>query len=126
VDATGKSILVVDDEPAILEALAEILAWEGFTVRTAANGREALDLLTASPADIVLTDVMMPVATGLDLLTAMRSDPRLRHTPVVFMTAGPIPEPRDRTLGVRKPFTLQLLLAALDKALTWWGGPSNP
>jgi CheY-like chemotaxis protein len=113
----GKTILVVDDEPCILEALGEILAWEGFDVRTAADGRAALEQLAAGPVDVVLMDVMMPVMGGVEAVAAMRRDPRLAGIPVVFMSAGLIPDGAVRALAIRKPFTLPLLLSVLQRAL---------
>ncbi|MDA0647246.1 response regulator, partial [Nonomuraea ferruginea] len=78
-------LLVVDDEPALREALQSSLEFEGYKVTTADDGQEALDELAGSPYDAVLLDVMMP---RLDGLTACR---RLRaggnHIPVLMLTA---------------------------------------
>ncbi|MBI4542268.1 MAG: sigma-54-dependent Fis family transcriptional regulator [Gemmatimonadetes bacterium] len=79
------SILVVDDESAILDTVRILLKNEGFDVTTAQGGRAALDALRESPPHVVLTDVRMPGVGGIEILTAARQrDP---DTPVILMTA---------------------------------------
>ena len=112
-----RSILIVDDEFSIVEALAEILTWEGFAVVTAGNGQAALEQLAKAPVDVVLMDVMMPVMGGLEAARAIEADPRTAHIPVVIMTAGPMPEGVDGSLAVRKPFELAALLRVIRHAL---------
>ena len=78
-------ILVVDDNPSMADSLADILEIKGFTVRAAASGKEALEILREGPVDFLLTDVKMPEMNGLDLYRATRKlYPRLI---TVFMTA---------------------------------------
>jgi CheY-like chemotaxis protein len=113
----AKTVLIVDDEVSIVEALAEILAWEGYEVATAANGRQALDELAKALPDVVLMDVMMPVMGGVEAARAIGADPRTAHVPVVMMTAGPLPDGVDGALSVRKPFELAALLRVLRLAL---------
>jgi CheY-like chemotaxis protein len=86
-----KTVLLVDDEHAIIDALSGILEDEGFRVVTAANGRDALVCLeTMSPLpDVALVDVMMPVMDGRELLERLRGDPRWSRIPVVMMSAVP-------------------------------------
>jgi CheY-like chemotaxis protein len=114
---SATSILIVDDELSIVEALSEILSWEGFSVITAANGRSALEELAKNPVDVVLMDVMMPVLGGVEAVQQMKADPRLAAIPVVIMTAGPLPDGIDGSLAVRKPFELPALLRVLRRAL---------
>ncbi len=113
----AKSVLIVDDEVSIVEALSEILSWEGYSVLTAANGSLALEALAKHPVDVVLMDVMMPVMGGLEAARRMSADPRTAHIPVVIMTAGPVPDGVDGSLTVRKPFELPALLRVLRRAL---------
>lgn len=113
----ARTVLIVDDEVSIVEALAEILAWEGFSVVTAANGQLALEQLARVPADVVLIDVMMPVMDGVEAARAIRSNPKTAAIPIVVMTAGPVPEGIDGSLAVRKPFELAALLRVLRRAL---------
>jgi CheY-like chemotaxis protein len=113
----ARSVLIVDDEVSIVEALSEILSWEGYTVHTAGNGSLALEELANHPVDVVVMDVMMPVMGGLEAARRMSADPRTAHIPVVIMTAGPVPDGFDGSLTVRKPFELAALLRVLSRAL---------
>jgi two-component system chemotaxis response regulator CheY len=82
------TILVVDDEGDVREALKLALELEGYRVFTAAHGREALEQLRAGLLPgVVLLDLMMPVMNGPEFLQAMRSDPRFVTLPVVIVTA---------------------------------------
>jgi CheY-like chemotaxis protein len=113
-----KTVLLVDDEHSILDALSGILEDEGFRVVTASNGREALARLGEALPDVTLADVMMPLMDGRELLREMQADARWRHIPVVLMSAVPqsILE-RDAPLTCadffQKPFDLWKLLARL-------------
>jgi CheY-like chemotaxis protein len=115
-----KTVLLVDDEHAILDALSGILEDEGFRVVTASNGREALARLGESLPDVALMDVMMPLMDGRELLREMQADARWRHIPVVLMSAVPqsILE-RDGPLTCadffHKPFDLWKLLDRLKE-----------
>lgn len=114
----AKTVLIVDDEFAIVEALSEILRWEGFTVMSAGNGRVALDVLGKEHVDLVLMDAMMPVMGGVEAATAMKADPRLRSIPVILMTAGPMPSQQSLWVAaLRKPFQLDALDQAVRGAL---------
>ncbi|MGY1638630.1 ATP-binding protein [Geodermatophilus sp. SYSU D00742] len=86
VTAPGGSVLVVDDNADMRAYLTRLLA-PHWTVRTATNGREALDSVAAARPDVVLTDVMMPALDGFGLLRALRADPLTRTVPVVMLTA---------------------------------------
>jgi CheY-like chemotaxis protein len=90
--AGTKSILLVDDEFSIVEALADILQWEGYSVVSAPNGQRALDELKRGPISLVLLDYMMPVMDGLQALEKIRAEPAWRGIPVVMMTAAAIPQ----------------------------------
>ena len=81
------TILLVDDEPDILELLAYNLAKEGFIVHTAANGREGLVLAKQTVPDVILLDVMMPEMDGVEACTEIRNDRTLDHSVVAFLTA---------------------------------------
>jgi EAL domain-containing protein (putative c-di-GMP-specific phosphodiesterase class I) len=80
-------LLLVDDEPALLEVWSEILAHAGWTVETAGDGVAALEILTRSSFDAILTDIDMPGLNGLQLLRAIRT--RDFDVPVVLMTGNP-------------------------------------
>jgi CheY-like chemotaxis protein len=82
------TLLVVDDNEDNRYTLTRRLAREGYTtVVTATNGREALDLLAAHRFDLVLLDVMMPELNGYEVLERIRADDRLRHVPVIMISA---------------------------------------
>lgn len=122
-----KTILVVDDEPTILESMELVLEIEQYTVVTASNGKEALERIAESRPDLVLSDVMMPVMDGLELLRAIKTDPALAGIPVVIMSAGrPDPAmvdpPWDRFLP--KPARLDVLLSVLKDLLEGSSGAS--
>lgn len=113
-----KTVLIVDDEFSIVEALGEILRWEGFSVMSAHNGRLALEVLGRERVDVVLMDAMMPVMGGVEAAAAMKADPRLRDIPIILMTAGPLPTSEVRWVAaLRKPFQLDALDAAVQRAI---------
>jgi signal transduction histidine kinase len=80
-------ILIVDDVTADRNLLGAMLATEGFVLLTAASGQEALEMITRAPPDLVLLDVMMPGMDGAQVTTAIKSDPRTKHIPVIMVTA---------------------------------------
>jgi two-component system response regulator MprA len=121
-------ILVVDDEPAVREALERILRMGGFDVELAPDGREAIRRQAAAPADAVLLDVLMPHVDGLEVCRRMRDSGD--RTPVLMLTARD--EVSDRVAGLEagaddylpKPFALDEMLARLRALLrrSGWSG----
>jgi DNA-binding response OmpR family regulator len=81
------SILVVDDDPVILQLLRVNFELEGFDVLTAPDGESALALAREHTPDVVVTDVMMPRMSGLELLEKLKSDPVTGAIPVLLLTA---------------------------------------
>lgn len=82
------TVVVIDDETMNADALAFMLAAEGLAVRTAADGAAGLSLIGEVRPDVVITDFMMPVMTGLELARALRADPALAHIPLILLTAA--------------------------------------
>jgi DNA-binding response OmpR family regulator/DNA-binding CsgD family transcriptional regulator len=82
-----KTILLVDDTPANLGVLIELLRNSGYQLRVAESGERALVQLRHAPADIVLLDVMMPGIDGLETCRRLKADPAWADLPVIFMTA---------------------------------------
>jgi len=80
-------IVIADDEPEILSLMQEALKMEGYIVRAAPNGEEALTLVHESSPDIVILDLMMPIKDGLTVCKELKSDPAYRHLPVVLLSA---------------------------------------
>ncbi len=110
-------ILLVEDDPYIREFLALMLNEEGFRTAEAANGREALRLAALQPPSLVVSDIMMPVLNGHDLVMRLRQDANLCTIPVILMTAACGISPVDVPL-VRKPFDIDALLATIRDHLT--------
>lgn len=113
-------VVVVDDNQALRENLAECLEAEGHVVSQAANGRDALALLArAERPDVVVLDLIMPGLSGREVAAALRRDPGLRDLRLVLMTgreasSGGWPE-FDAVL--EKPFGLDRLLAVVSAAV---------
>lgn len=79
------TILVADDEFAVLEVLSMALESEGHRVLKAGDGADALRILVSQPCDLLLCDEIMPVMSGTQLAYAMRADPRLASIPIIMM-----------------------------------------
>ncbi len=111
----GPKILVVDDEPAICDLVADLLTDEGYEVQSAPDGQIALDFNARDPPDRITSDVMMPGCDGLSVLQTLRRGGIMIH--VVLMSAVPL---RQRVVGVPvipKPFGLDALLAQVHRLL---------
>ncbi|MFN5135830.1 MAG: response regulator transcription factor [Chitinophagaceae bacterium] len=83
----GKTILIADDEPDILEILEYNLSAEGFTVVKAKNGDEALDYAKLHNPDLIILDVMMPRKTGMEVCQILRNQPQFSSTLIIMLTA---------------------------------------
>ena len=116
-------LLVVDDEPNLLRAVAACLRAEGFDVVTARGGAEALVRVAESVPDLIVSDIRMPGMDGYQFARHLRSSPRTALTPVVFLTAKD--ETADRIEGFRagidaylvKPFEPDELVAVIRNIL---------
>jgi DNA-binding response OmpR family regulator len=86
-DRVAATILVVDDDPVILQLLQVNFEMEGFTVITAADGQEGVERTRADRPDIVVSDVMMPRMSGLELVAELKGDPDTATIPVLLLTA---------------------------------------
>ncbi|MEK6757168.1 MAG: response regulator [Bacteroidota bacterium] len=82
-----KHILIIDDEPAWLKSTARVLRSEGYQVREAKSGAEALTVLRKFRPDLILSDIRMPDMNGFDLLDRIKKLPLISMTPVVFFSA---------------------------------------
>jgi CheY-like chemotaxis protein len=117
-------LLLVDDNEDNLYTLSLRLKREGYNhIVTAGNGREALERLQAKPFDLVLLDIMMPELNGYEVLAAMKSDARLRHIPVIMISAVDEIESVTRCIEqgaedyLSKPFNPVLLRARVGACL---------
>jgi class 3 adenylate cyclase len=117
------SVLVVDDDAINRSILARALELDGHRVATAENGRQALELLHAEPFDVVLLDVLMPELDGYDTLARIVGDEKLRHIPVIMVSALEEVESVAQCLEMgaqdylRKPFNPVLLRARINGCL---------
>lgn len=119
----AKRLLVVDDDPGLLLAVSETLRAEGYNVKTARRGAEALIIVAQSLPDLIISDIRMPGMDGYQLVKNLRSNPRTRLVPIVFLTAKD--ETSDRIQGFRtgvdayltKPFEPEELVAIVAAIL---------
>lgn len=116
-----KNILVVDDEPHIRELLRQELEAEGYLIRTAQDGIEALRLVKELSPDLILLDVMMPNISGFDLAAVLKNNPATMNIPTIILSIIQDKERSDR-LGVdrylSKPINTELLLSDIKTLLT--------
>jgi len=111
-----KLVLVVEDEPTLLEVACFVLESEGFGVETATNGAEALTRLrTSKLPGLVLLDLMMPVMNGREFLDEVARSPLLRPPPIVVLTAGDSMEIPGAAEVLRKPYDLGRLLETVER-----------
>ena len=115
--ATQKSvILVVEDEKESRDTLQELLEFEGYAVKTAVNGQEALAALNASGDQIciVLLDLFMPVMDGWQVIDQLRADGRLAKTNIVIITSAPYRAPAGLPV-FEKPLDLDKVMHEVQR-----------
>jgi CheY-like chemotaxis protein len=123
-------LLVVEDIPNVLELLEVTLRFKGYPVVTARNGQEAIDVILREQPALVITDILMPKMDGYALVQRIRTDPKMRHIPVVFLSATYI-TPEDKAFALslgavrflEKPVDTEEFLLTIAEILT--GGPST-
>lgn len=119
----SERILVVDDDPDILEFVRINLELDGFDVETADGGAAALKMAAENAPDLMLLDIMMPEIDGLTVLRRMRSDPSTASVPVIILTARSLAEDRVKGLDlgaddyITKPFDLEEMIARVRTVL---------
>jgi phosphate regulon transcriptional regulator PhoB len=118
-----KRVVIIEDEKDIVELVRYNFQKEGYEVQGFSHGREALEYLRRSPADVVLLDILLPEEDGFSLCRRLRADERLKSLPVIFLTAKG--EEIDRVLGLElgaddyvvKPFSPRELMARVKAVL---------
>jgi two-component system OmpR family response regulator len=119
----GGRILVVDDEPHIRRVLDAMLSNEGFDVVLASDGSEGLRAISSGNVDLVILDLLMPGATGLEVLAKIRTDPDNADTPVIILTAKGQDADREAAFAggaddfLTKPFSPRKLVARIREIL---------
>ncbi len=116
----GKSVLVIEDEPNISEAISFILSRDGWRVSTHSNGLDAVAAVQSRRPDLVILDVMLPGRSGYDILRELRADADLGRLPVLMLTARG--QASDRSLAeeigasrfMTKPFSNAEVLEAVN------------
>lgn len=117
------NLLIVDDEPDLLEALAAVLTDTGYQVEAVTSARAALQALDASKEnlpDLIVADIVMPETTGLQLSEVVRRSPNLSDIPFLFISAFVSPEikdqvsKQDKAAILSKPFDVEDLLQAVE------------
>lgn len=94
-----KKVLLIEDEPNIIEAISFILMRDGWDVKTHSNGHDAMEAVRSREADLIILDVMLPGRSGFDILKDIRADAALGETPVLMLTARG--QDRDREMAER-------------------------
>jgi DNA-binding response OmpR family regulator len=115
----GNHVLVIEDEPNIVEAIRFILIRDGWDVSTLSDGGQAEDTIRARRPDVVILDVMLPGRSGFEILAALRADAETQTLPVLMLTAKG--QGRDRAEAERmgasqfmaKPFSNAEILASV-------------
>ena len=117
-------ILIVDDTPANLQLLTEILSYENYKVRAVTSGQMALQAAQSKPPDLILLDIMMPGMDGFETCRQLKADERTRAIPVIFLSA--LTETGDKvkafSIGgvdyIIKPFHMDEVMARVETHLT--------
>jgi DNA-binding response OmpR family regulator len=95
----ARRVLLIEDEPNIIEAISFILSRDGWTVHTHSDGASAAQRVRSLPPELVILDVMLPGRSGFDILQDLRADPATAVIPVMMLTARS--QSRDRDLAMR-------------------------
>jgi DNA-binding response OmpR family regulator len=104
-------VMIVEDEPNIVESLSFVFSREGWQVAAALDGDSAIESLLGEPPDVLVLDVMLPPQSGFAVLKRVRAEPQLRHLPVIVLTAKGQEKDRHTALRlgadvfVTKPFS---------------------
>ena len=119
----AKTVIYVEDEPAVQRLVAFWLEDAGFRVLLAGDGAQGMELIRSTKPDLVVTDALMPVLTGDELVEQLQEDPELRHIPIIMATAAasPLRVRKMMNLGcksvVAKPMEEESFLEAVYAAL---------
>lgn len=122
-DVTTWQILIVDDEVDNLEIVAETLEFRGAHVKTALNGKVALELLDTFPANLILTDLSMPVMDGWTMRSEIKKNQTFEQLPVIALSAHAIAGDKERALEagfsgyLTKPINIFTLVDDIRTAL---------
>ena len=115
----SKMVLLIEDEPNIIEAISFLLTRDGWDVKTHANGHDALDAIHRNKPDLIVLDVMLPGKSGYEILRDLRTEEDNKALPVLMLTARGQDKDRDlatqlgATRFMTKPFSNAELLSVV-------------
>ena len=122
--AQAKTILIVDDDPDVVESTKVVLESAGYNVKTTVDGLDALTALKTEGYDLVVSDIEMPRMNGFELVSKIRSDKKTADLPVVLVTALESREDRERGIEVganayivKRSFDQSNLLEVISKLI---------
>jgi CheY-like chemotaxis protein len=119
--------MIVEDTPSVAESLCDILVMEGYDTTIAPNGAEAISVLMSNRFDLVITDIVMPVMDGEELVKKMRANTQLKDVPVILLSAkvmenqGCMPEGDEsqvRQCFLEKTGDVEFLLLTIKKLMS--------
>lgn len=117
-----KTIMVVDNEPDIVEFTKTILEMKGYNVVSSSGGEDCLRKLCEQRIDLVLLDIMMPGMSGWDVAAQMKGNPKLKSIPIIFLTV--VSDTMSKGIGrlaaaeyIVKPFDKDVFLKRIDTVL---------
>ena len=96
----ANTVLIVDDQPSIVVPLQFLMEQNGYNVMVAQRGEEALEIITRSPPDLILLDIMLPGMDGYEVCESVRLNPEWKHTKIIFLTA------RGSDVNIAKGFAM--------------------
>ena len=122
-DAEGQRILIVEDDYDIADLVAHYLNLAGYTTEIVNSGIDVLDIVSKSPPDLIVLDLMLPAVSGLEICRQIRTDPNISYLPIIILTAKT--EESDRIVGlelggddyVTKPFSPKELVSRVGAVL---------
>lgn len=115
----GRTVLLVEDEPNIIEAIRFLLSRDGWDVKTHSNGADAVDVICSAVPDLLILDMMLPGKSGMDILRELRAGESTNRLPVLMLTARG--QSRDRDMAEKagvnrymtKPFSNEEVMTAV-------------
>lgn len=122
-DYSKYKILIVDDIPVNIILLKTMLTRTNVRILTATNGEEALDIVRRDKPELILLDIQMPVMNGWDVLRTIKSDPELKNTIVIVVSAYTSPEDIEQSMKmgaagfIKKPVIMDILLSSVTSEL---------
>lgn len=113
-----KKILLIDDTPHILEGLRDILEMENFEIIAAKNAQEGLDKINSEKPDLIITDILMPGISGLELLKRIKKSDQTKDIPVIILSANADSENIDIAKSLKADFYLKKPCSANELLMT--------